>query len=66
MMIHITSADPNYLREIGFAMEKLNFKIARSEKKGLIYRKEEINKFFEKIKPANSKHLKKFEIYSNL
>ena len=66
MMIHITSADPNYLKEIENAMVKLGFKISRSEKKVLIYRKEEIRKFFEEVKPANSKHLKKFEIYSKL
>ena len=66
MMIHITSADKNYLEEIGGAMKKLGFKIARSDKKILIYRRDEIEKFFEKVKPANSKHLKKFKIYSKL
>jgi hypothetical protein len=65
-MIHITSATPGYLNEVKRLLEKLGFIIAKGTQKIFIYRKEDVNKFFKEIKPANSKHLKKFEIYSNL
>lgn len=65
-MIHITSATPNYLKEVKELLENLGFFIGKGSQKIFIYRKKDVNKFFEEIKPANSKHLKKFEIYSNL
>jgi len=65
-MIHITSATPNYLKEVKKLLETLGFFVAKGSQKIFIYRKRDVNKFFKEIKPANSKHLKKFEIYSNL
>ena len=65
-MVHITSADPIFLEQIKNALIRLNFKVSKTEKKVTIYQKEMIKRFFEDIKPANSKHLKKYQSYLNL
>lgn len=66
LVIEIISADENFLKEIKKAFNLLGFNAGMSGKHVYLYRKEEIEKFFKTIKPANSKHLKKFKLYSNL
>lgn len=65
-VIEISSADKNYLIEIRSALQRLGFKVSLLKNHVAIYKKEEIKKFFELIKPSNSKHLKRFESYSKL
>lgn len=65
MVVNIKSADKNFLNEIKRALEKIEFHPSVSNKNLNLYRKSEIQKFFQVIEPANSKHLKKFKIYSN-
>ncbi len=47
-------------------LHNLGFNPGISGKHIYLYKKEEIVRFFNIIKPSNSKHLKKFKIYSNL
>lgn len=63
-VIEIISKDKNYLREVRETLNLLGFYCGISGKNLHIYRKEMIVKFFKEIKPANSKHLKKYELYS--
>ena len=65
-VVQITSADPNFLDEIKRALISLDFSIAKGVNRIFIYRKCDIKVFFEVIKPANSKHLKKYQNYLNL
>ncbi len=64
-VVQITSADDIFLEEIKGALMSLNFNVAKGVNRVFIYKKEDIIKFYNLIKPANSKHLKKFEIYSS-
>ena len=65
-VIEISSADKNYLIEIKSALERLGFNISLLKNHVAIYKKHEIKKFFELIRPSNSKHLKRFENYSKI
>ena len=65
-MVHITSADPKFLEQLRKTLIILNFKVSKTDKKVTIYQKEMIDRFFKEIKPANSKHLKKYKNYLNL
>lgn len=64
MVVEIISVDKNYLNQIKEALFSLNFKAGISGKNLYIYNQEDIKRFFEIIKPANSKHLKRFSLYS--
>ena len=64
-VIEISSADKNYLIEIKSALESLNFKVSLLKNHVAIYKQDEIVKFFGLIKPANSKHLKKYQNFIN-
>lgn len=65
-MLHITSADPKYLKEVAAALVSIGFAIYLGREKVIIYDKKSIYKFFEKIKPANTKHLKKYKEFLKL
>lgn len=65
IVVEIISANPEYLKEIKNALNSLGFICGISGKNLYIYRKRMVSKFFKEIKPSNSKHLKKFESYSN-
>lgn len=64
-VIQITNADPSFLKEIRDALISLNFRTAKGINRVFIYPKEDIKKFFKIVKPANSKHLKKYQNYLN-
>ncbi len=64
MVIEIISVDKSFLKEIKNALSILNFKVGISGKNLYIYNQDDIRRFFEVIKPANSKHLKRFYLYS--
>lgn len=64
-MIVITSADKRFLSEVKNSLVTLGFHVSKGDKRIFLYRLKEVIKFFEEIKPANSKHLKKFELYQN-
>ena len=59
-VISIISRDHSFLKEVKNALKQLNFSPSLSGKNLYIYNQEEINKFFSEIKPANSKHMKKY------
>lgn len=65
IVVEIANIDKSYLREIQEILNFLGFASGISGKNLYIYRKELIKKFFREIKPANSKHLKKYALYSN-
>lgn len=64
-VIEISSADPGYLNEIKKALILLGFKAGIGEHRVFIYNKQDIASFFKEIKPANTKHLKKYNLYLN-
>lgn len=65
-VVQITSADPSFLKEVKEALISLDFNVAKGVNRIFIYRKEDIKNFFSTIKPANSKHLKKYQNYLGL
>tara|TARA_Y100000034_G_scaffold134995_1_gene205201 strand:+ start:1439 stop:2284 length:846 start_codon:yes stop_codon:yes gene_type:complete len=65
-VIEISSAYPSFLKEVKKALVSLDFFVAKGTNRVFIYRKEHIKRFFRKIKPSNSKHLKKYQNYLNL
>lgn len=65
-VIEISSADPVFLAEIQNLLGLLGFNVTKGEKKATLYRKQDIINFFKLIKPANSKHLKKYQNYLKL
>ncbi len=65
-VIEISSADKRFLNEVKDTLIHLGFNTSIGTNKISIYRKEDIIKFFNLIKPANSKHLKKHQSYFNL
>lgn len=65
-VLEISSADSRFLKEVKNALVSLNFNVVKGINKLVIYKKDDIMNFYKVIKPANSKHLKKFKIYSNL
>ncbi len=64
-VIEISSADPRFLKEVKNALISLNFNVIKGSNKLVIYRKDDIINFYKLIKPANSKHLKKYQNYLN-
>ncbi len=63
--VEIISMDKRFLKEIETALRSLGFLCGTSGKNLYIYDKSMIKKFFHEVKPANSKHLKKYRMYSN-
>ncbi len=59
-MLEIISADKGHLKEIYRAFIRLGFTTSIGYKSVIIYRKDEIHKFFKVIKPANKKHLDRY------
>lgn len=60
-VLEISSADSGYLIEVKSALKSLGFNVSLLKNHVSIYRKDEIKRFFDIIKPANSKHLKKHQ-----
>ncbi|MEK6894956.1 MAG: LAGLIDADG family homing endonuclease [Nanoarchaeota archaeon] len=65
-VIEISSGDLKFLEEVKNALVYSGFNISKGTNKISIYKKADIEKFFNLIKPANSKHLKKHQNYLNL
>ncbi len=65
-MVIITSADETFLSEVKAALESLGFHPSRGDKRIFLYRPKEVARFFDEIKPANPKHLNKYQKYLNL
>src|SRR3989344_8679190 len=61
-MLSIASADKRYLGEVKKTLENFGFHVVRGQKRIFIYQKDDIKRFFKEVKPANSKHLKKYQI----
>ena len=64
-MVSISSADPLYLKQVQEALISLGFNARLSKTNVMIYEKSHVIGFFKTIKPANTKHLKKFQNYIN-
>ena len=62
-VIEISSGDKRYLIEIKKCLNYLGFHANLGHNKVVIYQKKEIERFFEVIKPANTKHLNKYKKY---
>lgn len=60
-ILEISSADKKFLNELNKSMKILGFKAKLGRKNITIYAKKEIDRFFKQIKPANKKHLTKYE-----
>ncbi|GBE20387.1 MAG TPA: hypothetical protein ENG87_02515 [Candidatus Pacearchaeota archaeon] len=65
-VVQITSADSLFLSEIRDALISLNFNAVKGNQRIFIYTKNHIDNFFKIIRPANSKHLKKYQNYLKL
>lgn len=65
-LISITSADPRYLEDVAKALSFCKFNVSMGQQKVMLCGKDSVSDFFRKIKPANSKHLKKYEEYLKL
>ncbi len=65
-VLEISSADKRFLGEIKKTLNVLDFNAAKGVNKVVIYRKEDIKRFFKVIKPANPKHLKNYQNYLSL
>jgi len=61
--VEFTSADKEFLNETKKALLLLNFNSCLSGKSIYIYKKFDIKRFFEEIRPSNVKHVKKYEFY---
>lgn len=59
----ITSRDPRFREEILLGLRKLGFNPTMNGKNIQIYRKKEIDRFFNFIKPQNARHLKRYHLY---
>jgi len=66
MVIEISNIDKIFLKEVANLLGDLGFSVSVNKTHISIYQKNQIHKFFKVIKPANPKHLKKYEIYSKL
>jgi len=64
--IDITSMSPRFRADIVMALKKLGFHPTMNGKNVQLYRKAEIRRFFEVIRPANRKHLIKYGALNNL
>ncbi len=65
-VVEISSADKRYLKQIKDNLGLLGFKCSLGKFHLSIYKREDIKRFFELIKPANPKHLNKYEKYLEL
>ena len=63
MVVEIISADERFLREVKRLLNNLGFNSGLSGKHIYLYKKDEIIKFFNVVKPSNTKHLKKYQNY---
>ena len=64
-VVEISSGDHVYLEQIKGGLKFIDFEFGIRKKNVYLYKKEDIKRFFEVIKPANPKHLKKFNLYFN-
>jgi len=62
-VLEIASADPVFLKDLQKAFKKFDLNAGISSQNLYLYKKEEIKKFFKIVKPANSKHLKRYKMY---
>lgn len=65
-VIEISSVDKAYLHQIKNQLLYLGFKAGIGEHRAFIYNRQDIIRFFKQVKPANPKHLNKFQKYFNL
>jgi len=65
-VIEISSGDNKYLKEVKQTLNSLGFKAGIGKHRTFIYNKEDVRRFFNLIKPANTKHLKKYKEYLKL
>jgi intein/homing endonuclease len=61
--IEYVSADSQFTEEVYAALKSLGFRVSKSRKSVYIYAREEINKFFAVIEPANKKHINKYHAF---
>lgn len=66
LVLEISSADGRFLKEVNESLCSLGFNSRKYKKHLSLYNKKDIVKFFNLIKPANSKHLKKFNLYKSI
>lgn len=62
--LDITSISDNFRKDIAAALKKLGFSPTINGKNVQLYRQQEIRTFFFKIRPANRKHLIKYETFN--
>ena len=64
--LDISSRDSTFREEVASALRELGFHPTVNGKNIQLYRKEEIKRFFEEIRPHNERHLKKYRTYKKL
>lgn len=63
LVLEISSADKRFLKEVHDALHLLGFNVKLYEKHVTFYNLKDIYNFFKIVKPANTKHLKKYQNY---
>lgn len=63
VQVHFTSADPIFLDQVYGIFKELGFRAILSKRDIKIFDRKEVVRFFEEIRPANLKHLYKFQQY---
>jgi len=64
--LEISSKTPLFLKDIRKGLLSFDFHPYLSKKSVILYRKDEIDKFFKFIKPRNNKHLERYSIYKKI
>ncbi len=65
-VVQITNAEESYLNSCKEHLLKIGFKFSKGQQRIFLYGKENISRFFKEVKPSNTKHLKKYQIYLDL
>lgn len=63
--LELISGYKNFLNDLAIILESIKFHPSVGKKRLFLYRKEEIDRFFNLIKPANLKHSKRYKRYKN-
>lgn len=66
LALDITSVSPKFRKDIVIALRKLGFSPTANGKNIQLYRQNEIHRFFDQIRPANQKHLIKYDAFNTL
>jgi len=62
-VVSIISADKKFVIQVKKALASIGFYSTHFDKNIYIYKKDDVDRFFEVVKPANKKHTLKYQIF---